>query len=160
AFTSDGRRLLTLNDSNRVQVWDLSPDQRPREDLALLVSVLSGQEIDRTGATSLSATRGPDWQKLKRAYPDAFTVPEHQLIAWREAEDEARKAAGSEERTLYANRGERYASQGRYAEAAADLTRSVELAPDNLQGWSSLAHARLGAGDVPGYRRTCAALLR
>jgi tetratricopeptide (TPR) repeat protein len=190
AFTSDGRRVLTLNDANQVQVWDLSPDERPLDDLERLVRLLSGREIDASGASIASRTAESDWLKLKAAYPDAFTVPAGQALAWRNAEDREREWAKIAEGALYNKRGEAYVQQGRLAEAAEDFARAIRRgaadvppgpydpwtftnlglqAPsdhplgsqaDEAWRWTNFALARLALKDDAGYRRARAEMLK
>jgi WD40 repeat protein/tetratricopeptide (TPR) repeat protein len=167
-FTSDGWHVLIFHDANEVQVWDLSPDRRPLDDLELLVGLLSGRKIDATGASVPFATRQSDWQKLKTAYPKAFTVPEHQVTAWRQAEqrekERAKKAAGE----IYANRGQGHVNQVRLPhvnqfrlpEAAAEFARAIELGHDDVWTWTTMALVRLAWKDEAGYRQARADMLK
>jgi WD40 repeat protein/serine/threonine protein kinase/Tfp pilus assembly protein PilF len=52
-----------------------------------------------------------------------------------------------------------YALLGRWPLAVADFAKVIELRPDDAVAWYHLAAARLGAGDLPAYQRTCADLL-
>ena len=55
--------------------------------------------------------------------------------------------------------GRAHAELGRWAVAAADYARAVELGPQDGETWYRLGLARLALGDADGYRRTCARLL-
>jgi serine/threonine protein kinase/WD40 repeat protein len=151
-FSSDGRHVLVLNDANQVRVWDLSPDNRSVDDLERLVTLLSGRRIDATGTSVPSAASESDWQQLKAAYPEAFTVPEQQVSAWRQAEEQEKERARKAAPELYANRGQAYAERDRLAEAAADLARAIELGHDDVWTWTTLALVRLARKDDTGYR--------
>jgi tetratricopeptide (TPR) repeat protein len=159
AFTSDRRRLVTLNDSHRVQVWDLSPDARPLRDLELLVRLLSGRRIDRSGA-SPAVIREVDWQKLKRTYPEAFTGSTRQTLAWRRAEAQERERARTAEGPLYRNRGAGHARNGRFAEATADFMRAAKLGADDAETRTALALVRLAMHDDAAYRQDRTELLK
>jgi tetratricopeptide (TPR) repeat protein len=159
-FSSDGRHVLVFNDANQVRVWDLSPDNRPVDDLERLVTLLSGRKIDATGTSVPIAAMESDWQQLKAAYPEAFTVPEQQVIAWRQAEKQEKEQAKKEAPKLYARRGQAYAEQNRLAEAAADLTRAIELGHDDVRTWTTLALVRLASKDDTGYRQARADMLK
>jgi eukaryotic-like serine/threonine-protein kinase len=76
-FLAQGKYLLTT--SNRIRrLWDLSPDDRPLNDLLALSELLSGHRIDETGvfqplpAESLIAESA----KLKSKYPRQFAFLE------------------------------------------------------------------------------------
>jgi tetratricopeptide (TPR) repeat protein len=59
----------------------------------------------------------------------------------------------------WASRGFVYAALTRWDKATSDFSKAVELNPDDPLARCRLALARLGAGDLPGYRSACAALL-
>jgi tetratricopeptide (TPR) repeat protein len=59
----------------------------------------------------------------------------------------------------YTRRGEALALLERWDEAVADFAKAGALSPDEPVLHYRLALARLGAGDLAGYRSTCAALL-
>ena len=56
-------------------------------------------------------------------------------------------------------RGDLYAVRGLWSEAAAYYAKTVEQYPDVAPLHEQLAFARLLAGDLPGYRAACAAML-
>jgi RNA polymerase sigma-70 factor (subfamily 1) len=91
-FTTDGRQVFILTDSHQAQLWDLSPDSRPVEDLELLAGLLSGRTIDRSGALALSAPQQSAWNRLKARYPDTFTVSDEEAAAWRRAEQKSARS--------------------------------------------------------------------
>jgi serine/threonine protein kinase/Flp pilus assembly protein TadD len=59
----------------------------------------------------------------------------------------------------YQIRSRAYAALGRWDKAAADLEKCVELNGQEATEHCFHALARLGAGDLPGYRRACARML-
>jgi WD40 repeat protein/serine/threonine protein kinase/tetratricopeptide (TPR) repeat protein len=60
----------------------------------------------------------------------------------------------------YGGRGGAYAAAGQWDKAAADLERAVQLKPEGVMLHYWLGLARIGAGDLDGYRSACAAVLR
>jgi tetratricopeptide (TPR) repeat protein len=97
AFSPDGRRVVTASADWTARVWDLAPDERPQEDLLRLVRVLAAHRLDHTGtfvplaAEELRAA----WQLLRAKYPQDFSVPAGQALAWHRREAEACEAAGA-----------------------------------------------------------------
>jgi tetratricopeptide (TPR) repeat protein len=158
-FTADGRGVVTLHDTNWVHAWDLSPDERPLEDLTLLARLLSGREIDRSGASSPRPAWEADWQKLKTAYPDAFTVPAQAAVAWCQAEAGERERVKAGEASLYGDRGTIHAQQAEWDKAAADFATVLEKTPADVDTAYRHALACLGAEDLKGYRKACTDLV-
>jgi hypothetical protein len=76
-FSSDGRRLLTSGDSDPTMLWDLSPDDRPTDDLLRLVQLLTGQRLDEGGNLTavLQADARRAWDLLRPKYPTDFALP-------------------------------------------------------------------------------------
>ena len=56
-------------------------------------------------------------------------------------------------------RGELFAEQAQWEDAAADFMKAAELKPDFFRPWYFSALAQLAADDTEGYRETCAAIL-
>ena len=86
-FSPDGRRLLTTG-RGAAKLWDLQPDDRSIEDLALLAQVLCGHRIDDTGGRldpvdprELRDT----WQSLRDKYPSDFFALPKDLFTWHRA---------------------------------------------------------------------------
>jgi tetratricopeptide (TPR) repeat protein len=159
-FTSDGWHVFVLDDANQVRVWDLSPDRRPLKELERLVALLSCRKIDATGTSVPAAPPESDWLKLKAAYPEQFTVPEQQALAWRQAEERTKASARKRAGDLYTFRGQDYVKQGRLAEAAADLAGAIDLGHDDVWTWTTLALVRLARKDEAGYRQARADMLK
>jgi hypothetical protein len=85
AFTSDGRRLITLSQISHkepagysfedvAQVWDVSADDRPAADLLLLARLLANRRLDENGAlVTLSQAEVRElWSSLHARYPGAL----------------------------------------------------------------------------------------
>ncbi|MBV9126440.1 MAG: hypothetical protein JO112_24085, partial [Planctomycetes bacterium] len=60
---------------------------------------------------------------------------------------------------LYRRRADPRAEMGRWAEAGADLARAIELDAGDPRPWFKDAQVRLKLGDLPGYRKDCAAMV-
>jgi tetratricopeptide (TPR) repeat protein len=70
------------------------------------------------------------------------------------------QAQGPDSRSeIYHQRGLAHSRLGHYPEALDDFAKVIELDPDDVMNcyWQALAHA--AAGDLAGYKRTCAAML-
>jgi WD40 repeat protein/serine/threonine protein kinase/tetratricopeptide (TPR) repeat protein len=95
AFSPVGRRVVTASVEG-AWVWDLAPDERPKEDLLRLVQVLAGRRLDPTGAFApLTAQEfRATWQVLKAKYPQDFSVSAERALAWHGQEAQACEAAG------------------------------------------------------------------
>jgi tetratricopeptide (TPR) repeat protein len=68
-------------------------------------------------------------------------------------------AAEPKDHWSLALRGEWYAEQQKWREAADDFKRTAELVPEHQQAGSRIALLRLRAGDSAGYRQHCQVLL-
>jgi hypothetical protein len=77
-------------DAGRVFFWSLQPLNLNRENLLLIAQLLACHRLDRGRYVplSLDEARG-GWQTLKAQYPDVFTVPLDDLLAWHLKEDDA-----------------------------------------------------------------------
>jgi tetratricopeptide (TPR) repeat protein len=60
----------------------------------------------------------------------------------------------------HTNLAELHGERGDYAAAAAALGKAIELQPDRPYAWYCQAAAYVGAGDLPAYRKVCAAMLQ
>jgi serine/threonine protein kinase/Flp pilus assembly protein TadD len=60
---------------------------------------------------------------------------------------------------LWARRGQAYLELGQRDKAVVDLVKAVELNPADAHTWYWLALVRVQAGEIKGYRSTCAAML-
>ncbi|HEV3255671.1 MAG TPA: protein kinase [Gemmataceae bacterium] len=154
-FSPDSRRLFTPTFFGADAVtWDLSPDNRPAEDLTALAQALSGQRLDATGSMTELETkelRGL-WQMLRHKYPDDFALSEADIVAWhRRAADHAMGAkdwsaaaahvsrliaADPRATALYTERAGLYSVQGLEKQAVTDAAKVIELAPDKAGSWA------------------------
>jgi WD40 repeat protein/tetratricopeptide (TPR) repeat protein len=181
-FSPDGRRVLTAvgvpgTSAGSAQVWELSPDLRPREDLVLLTRVLTGVRVDSRGRTipiprtELQAA----WKSVQAKYPAEFVASTQELVTWhlREADDcentgHRKEALVHLSRAIdaqpgewlhYARRGYSYAELGEWDKAGADYAKAIDLGSNNYWTWSLLALVRLKQGDEVGYRNVCTSAL-
>jgi tetratricopeptide (TPR) repeat protein len=142
---------ILFSDGNRLQigsqVWDLSPEGRPVEELVLLSEVLSGNRIDATGGLAEAPERFETaWRDLRTRYPHSMVLAAEPVLAWHRSEAQAGAAAGlwasalahldalvAAEPTqwaLHAWRGSVCAELGRLDEAAAEYQEAGRLRPD------------------------------
>jgi tetratricopeptide (TPR) repeat protein len=68
--------------------------------------------------------------------------------------------AEPDQSTHWITRGLFYAELDKWENAAADFAKATELDANRIMLWYWQALARLGAGDVTGYRSACAAMLK
>jgi WD40 repeat protein/tRNA A-37 threonylcarbamoyl transferase component Bud32 len=92
-FIANGRYLYAHNPytqdyaqpGNKVrQIWDLTADTRPVEDLQALAHLLSGRKLDVTGVLEPVelAVLAQAWDGLKRRYPEQFVSPTNTSPFW------------------------------------------------------------------------------
>ena len=84
SFSHDGWPILTASRDKKAQVWDVSPDKRPVDDLALLAQLLASQRMDSTGAleTIDTDTLHVIWDTLRPKYPSVFVASPQEIDAW------------------------------------------------------------------------------
>jgi WD40 repeat protein len=79
AFRSDDRRLITASKDQTLRVWSLDANDWPMEDLVLMGQLLTGRQIDDTGALvpldQLNTHDNPRraWDILRSKHPKHFT---------------------------------------------------------------------------------------
>ena len=76
SFSPDGRRVVTVCNDRAARVWEVSPDERPVDDLVLLAQLLASQRVDPTGAleTIDTETLHVIWDTLRSKYPSDFVA--------------------------------------------------------------------------------------
>jgi hypothetical protein len=76
-FSPDGRSVLTACEDRFARLWILPKIDRPVADLLQMASVLSGQQIDRTGHLEpLPPEHLLDaWRRWRAKYPEDFPRP-------------------------------------------------------------------------------------
>jgi WD40 repeat protein/tetratricopeptide (TPR) repeat protein len=179
-FSADGRRVIMEDpEDKRRLVWDVSPDDRPAEDLVGLAQLLSGRQVHETsGFTPLDSGESRRlWESLRARYPQQFGPrSREELRAWREREatlcenDNHWFAArfyldhlirdNPKRGSLHIRRARAHSELGDWKQAAADCELALLLSPDRSEAWCLAAVLRLDAGDVPGYRQARQHLLK
>jgi eukaryotic-like serine/threonine-protein kinase len=182
AFVDDGKSLFTGGGEYRLFAipGDL-PDEIER--MAAWVEVITGLRLDKQQAL-IQVLDNAAWlecrKQLMQLGGPPETGPDQRLDPilfgpdpmararsfmerkqWDAAEaafDEAMRARPFNI-TIVGERGDLYARRGRWSEAAAYYTRAVQQYPDIAAFHEQLAIARLIAGDLPGYRSACTAML-
>jgi eukaryotic-like serine/threonine-protein kinase len=129
-FGAEGWTLTVADEQGRQQVWDLSPERRPAEDLVHLVQLLTGHELDDGGSLrEVEAERLFGlWEKLRGRYPDRFEVRLEEKIRWH---DEAVRACEG---------------AGLWAEAVGHLDALQVLEPRSALPWGRKGRVWLRAG--------------
>jgi WD40 repeat protein/serine/threonine protein kinase/Flp pilus assembly protein TadD len=140
AFTPDGERLVASGSSRGgwegFKVWaaEASLDPQTARERALRADA---QEVRYRRATAHS--RRSRWDLAVAGYSAAIELGMNTADVWQE-------------------RGAAFGHLGQYDRAAADLARALEAKPGDSVLWYGRAAAKLGAGDVNGYRGVCASM--
>jgi WD40 repeat protein len=175
-FSASGRLLFSTN-SGAWSIRDLSPDERPADDLVRLAQLLSGRRLDEGSVllSPLSADERRDlWQGLRARHPAEFALPDADgMLLWHRVSAASTKdplgkawyldrliAAEPQSGRHFADRAGARARLGLFDAAEADLRQVVACDADSLLTWHQLALLRLRAGDTAGYRGTCAEMLK
>jgi Flp pilus assembly protein TadD len=188
AFSPDGRRILTGSTDKTARVWELAPApvEGPAERIVLWTQVLTGREVDPSGA--LHVLDGPSWQQRRRRLQEQGGPPvvpaapgeparvSPELVAWHQQEADLCFSTGQWFGTVfhlnyliqfqpdhsrhYALRAYAYAQLGQWQKARADYAKVAVLEPNNIWAAYEQAGVLLLCGDAEGYRRVCARLLQ
>jgi WD40 repeat protein len=154
AFSPDGRRLAAAL-PGRTFLWDLSPDERPVEELKRLAALLSGRRIDDGGALAAAPVQAEVWREWSARHPDELGASAAQEWAWLAAqtryyswhEDQAAEAEylarlierDADNAALYYRRALANGKRGRHAECDVDAARADRLQPLTGGMWAELA---------------------
>jgi WD40 repeat protein/tetratricopeptide (TPR) repeat protein len=102
--------------------------------------------------------KAPGWQVWK-GRGDAYSGQRK----WAEAVADYTKAIeleGDKNASLWQQRGQVYAELGQWDKALADVDAAIRAQSDQVPVWCARALLRLRGGDVAGYRKACAQLLK
>src|SRR5262249_1746173 len=83
-ISPDDRVLATAYRDGTVGFWDLSPDERPADDLLLLAQLMT-QQKNRAGQSPEALTQEEvraAWGKLRTNYPESFTSSSIDDFEW------------------------------------------------------------------------------
>ncbi len=168
-FARDMRLLVTAGADRTARVSDLSPDERPEEDLVRLAQLFTGQKLDAVGA--FEAVPAEEWralwQALRAKYPDALApAPAPAQLAWHRAVARDREtraesfaaafhlgrliAAAPTEAGLRVRRARALGELGRWEAAEADLTAALDLGEKRADVWRQRGKARVELEDWEG----------
>jgi WD40 repeat protein/tetratricopeptide (TPR) repeat protein len=168
-FARDMHLLVVGGADRTARVWDLSPDERPAEDLPRLAQLFTGQRLGAVGAFQAvpAAEWRALWQSLRAKYPDTFApAPAAARLAWHRTvarDSETHKdwfaaafhlgrliAAAPKEAGLRVRRARALGELGRWDEAEADLTAALESGERRAEVWRRRGEARLAREDWEG----------
>jgi WD40 repeat protein/cytochrome c-type biogenesis protein CcmH/NrfG len=177
AFSPDSRLFATASD-HAVRLWPLNAEEKDADEFLLLAQMLSCARTNTADARIVplsSDELARTWDKVRQRFPDAFTTPPADAIAW------YAEAARASERNrlwsaallqlerltkldparsdLYDRKGRVNAELGQMKDAVADFARSTELGADRPGPWYRHALLRLYLGDHKGYRLARDAML-
>jgi tetratricopeptide (TPR) repeat protein len=150
AFSPDGHRVVTASPDGTARVWDLAPDERPKEDLLRLVQVLTAHRLDATG-TLVPLTNQEmrtAWQLLKAKYPQDFSVSAEEALAWHRHQADESEAAG-----------EWFAAR-KHLDLLLEAEPANEALRPRLDQACEYAGVLLLQGDHERYRQLCRRLLQ
>jgi tetratricopeptide (TPR) repeat protein len=177
SFHQDGRRIATASYDQTARVWDISPDDRPAEDLVSLARLLSGHRIDDVGGfvPLTSNALGDLWATLRAKYPTAFTCSTSELTAWHRKQMERCRQSRNwtasighidqlislqpNDPTAVVSRARTLAELGQWEASVIEFTKVTENGIDDERVWCDLALATLASDDISGYKQVCARLL-
>jgi WD40 repeat protein len=137
-FVDDSRKILTRRlreQGGTPTLWELPSETRSLKELARLAKVLSGHELDLTGAV---LPQTPDdlqktWEGLLPNRPKEFTVSPEDIINWH-----VREAEGSEK-------------EKQWSAAVFHWNYVVQARPDNQAYLDRLNHARDSLNTTNGF---------
>jgi tetratricopeptide (TPR) repeat protein len=183
AFSPDGQRLASASADGSVRVWDAATGQEAltlRRQLNQVTGVaftpdgerlvasgrfIGGGEGFKVWGTSESSpdrqTARPEVLKADARDAAYYQARAHaELRRWEEAVTGYSRALqlGRQDVAVWSGRATVHAMLAHWREAAADFSQAVEQKPDDVFLWQEQAMARLGADDLDGYRRACAAM--
>jgi WD40 repeat protein/serine/threonine protein kinase/tetratricopeptide (TPR) repeat protein len=154
SFTPDGKRLLTTASTmlrpslgqRGVWIWDLSVDDRPAREVALLAECLAGQHLDSTGSYApLNWSDALDhWDVLVASRPGRWPLHYRRGRAhaekrqWEQAIGDYTRAIelGARVGDVWYHRSKAHAERKQWGAALADVTKAHELGYDDLSVWA------------------------
>jgi serine/threonine protein kinase/tetratricopeptide (TPR) repeat protein len=160
----EGWQLEIVDENGQSKVWDLSPDQRPAEDLLRLVQVLTGRRLDEQGVLKSVATQelAKSWQHLRERDPNTFHISPADIEQWHEHAARSCQAAGLWPETvahlavlqqvrptsaaLWARRANVWARGGFWRQAADAFSRALDL-EDEWSHWYGRGVVNLQLGE-------------
>lgn len=166
-FGNDLRRLLPVQGEwafSSVSAWEVIDDGRPTQDLIHHAELLAGRRIDPTGA---AVPLDPDtlreyWKSLRFRHPDEVNLTPEQLRTWHRREAavcekddawwaalfhlERLAAADPQDAAIAARRAAAYQRLERFPEAFEQWSRTVELKPDDENGWYQRGIVQIARG--------------
>jgi WD40 repeat protein len=143
AFSPDGRRLAAGKEDGTITIWetvDISYEDEKLRAACVLVNDLFQKHCLRDDVIDyLQKAHGMDEAYRQAAITIAQSHPENMNALWVQTG--------------------RFIEQAQWHKVAAHFLRMVELQPDSLVLYYWLALVQVGAGDLPGYRKTCGGML-
>src|SRR5262249_47691339 len=87
---------------------------------------------------------------------------EMELRAWQAAVGwlDRAVAASPDDQDLWVLRGRAFAELGKLDRAASDFDKAISLGSDDIAVWHARTLLRVAAGDLEGYRKACARMVR
>ncbi len=162
ALSPDGRTVLTGSLDGHARLWSVPPlTAAPAERIRLWCRLATNLELDEQDV--IRTLTGPAWRAYRERLealggePAEFARPAHQMLSWHEGEAHACQetkewygAAWHLSRLLAAEpdngpwlrqRGDAHAALRRWAEAAADYSRAIDLRAADTKVWLGRADA-------------------
>jgi Flp pilus assembly protein TadD len=169
---------VTASNDQTARVWDLTPDQRPVDDLLKCAQLLANRKVDPSG--DLTRMDAPEtfrlWEELCQKYAADFTVSGATNAAGRSLEaarlEQLRKCeaivaqlTGTIEmegarNLLWVQRGRAHVALQQWARAANDFAAAVSFSPEDPNPWCERGAALLLSDNQEAYRHVCELALR
>jgi WD40 repeat protein len=142
-FVNDDQEVFTRRsreNGGQTMIWELPIDKRSPEELAELVTVLSGYRADKSGAITLQTPEEllNAWEKFKSEHRSDFTVSADDIVNWHLLEAQACESEAKDPE----NEVGAFESAKQWKAAEFHWNRLVQAKPDDRNFQEHLKHAR------------------
>jgi WD40 repeat protein/Flp pilus assembly protein TadD len=177
AYSRDGQHILSAGYDRQARIWSVTTEDHPVPIILSLAELLAGSRVDETGGLIQlgSDTLLGIWERVRIRYPELFSCPVEDVVAWHAQEAELaleRKnwvgavlhlsrvvAARPDSPDLLFRRAQAHAELDHWREAQRDLSDAIRHEAARPLAWYHLALVHLAQGNLEGYRRNYAQMM-